>query len=52
MMGLHPCSVKDDYKRELEIVKNGLIKEILLQLAKLDWIFIGIKLLLKNKKIF
>ncbi|MCF8281437.1 MAG: TatD family hydrolase [Bacteroidales bacterium] len=26
MMGLHPCSVKDDYEQELEIVKNWLGK--------------------------
>jgi TatD DNase family protein len=26
MMGLHPCSVKENYKEELELVKNWLIK--------------------------
>lgn len=27
MMGLHPCSVEEDYQRELELVKNWLDKE-------------------------
>ena len=34
MMGLHPCSVNDDYKTELHIVKAYLEQRKLLQLVK------------------
>ena len=27
MMGLHPCSIKDDYKEQLRVIKNELTKQ-------------------------
>ena len=35
MMGLHPCSVKDDYKEELQIVENWLKKRAFIAVGEI-----------------
>ena len=51
MMGLHPCHVKEDFKAELAVLKTHLdLGGFFVPLAKLAWICIGTRLLLKNKR--
>ena len=45
MSGLHPTDVKENYKDELDFVVNSLKLTIMLQLEKLELIYIGIKLI-------
>ena len=43
MMGLHPTHVKENVEEELALVKKWIDKRKFYALAKLEWIYIGIK---------
>jgi TatD DNase family protein len=48
MMGLHPCSVNETYKQELEVVETYLKNGNLLPLGRLGWTFTGAQLSINN----
>lgn len=50
MMGLHPCSVKDDYKRELEIVEDWINKRNFVAIGEIGLDFYWDKTFVKEQK--
>jgi TatD DNase family protein len=50
MMGLHPCSVKDDYKRELEIVEEWINKRNFVAIGEIGLDFYWDKTFVKEQK--
>lgn len=48
MMGLHPCSVKENFEDELKIARDYLEKRRFIAVGEIGLIFIGTKVLLNN----